>query len=92
MFNMPAAYVLLNTEIGAETDVLKALKKVEGVEEAFNLWGVYDIIASIKADTLDKLAYIMTRKTEKIGKVHSKLTMIITEAPTSPAHQNTVLL
>lgn len=27
---MPAAYVLLNTEIGAETDVLKALKKVEG--------------------------------------------------------------
>ena len=89
---MPAAYVLINTEIGAEADVLKALKKVEGVEAAFNLWGVYDIIASIKADTLDKLTYIITKKTEKIGKVHSKLTMIITEAPTSPAHQKTVLL
>ena len=88
---MPTAYVLINTEIGAEADVLKALKKVEGVEEAFNLWGVYDIIASIKADTVDKLKYIITRKIEKIGKVHSKLTMIITEAPMSHAHQNTAL-
>jgi hypothetical protein len=35
---MPAAYVLLNTEIGAESDVLEALKAVEGVEEAHNLW------------------------------------------------------
>ena len=83
---MPTAYVLINTEIGAEADVLKALKKVEGVEEAFNLWGVYDIIASIKADTVDKLVYIITRKIEKIGKVHSKLTMIVTEAPMSHAY------
>jgi DNA-binding Lrp family transcriptional regulator len=89
---MPSAYVLINTEIGAEADVLKALKKVEGVEEAFNLWGVYDIIASIKADTVDKLKYIITRKIETIGKVHSKLTMIITEAPMAHAHQNTALL
>jgi hypothetical protein len=35
---MPAAYVLLNTEIGAGSEVVKALKNVEGVESAFNLW------------------------------------------------------
>ena len=39
-FNMPTAYVLINTEIGFEFNVLEALKKVEGVEEAHNLWGV----------------------------------------------------
>jgi DNA-binding Lrp family transcriptional regulator len=76
---MPTAYVLLNTEIGSEFEVLEALKKVEGVGEAHNLWGVYDIIASIKADTMDKLTSIITRKIEKIGKVNAKLTMIITE-------------
>lgn len=88
---MPTAYVLLNTEIGAESAVLEALKKVEGVEEAHNLWGVYDIIASIKADTLDKLTYIITKKIEQIGKINAKLTMIITETQMSPNHQNAIL-
>ena len=78
---MPTAYVLLNTEIGAENQVLKALKKVEGVEEAHNLWGVYDIIANIKADTIEKLKYIVTKRIGKIGKINSKITMIITEKP-----------
>lgn len=77
---MPTAYVLLNTEIGAETEVVRALKKVEGVESAFNLWGVYDIIASVKADSMDGLSDIINRRIEKIDKVHSKLTMIISEA------------
>jgi DNA-binding Lrp family transcriptional regulator len=76
---MPTAYVLLNTEIGAENQVLKALKKIEGVEEAHHLWGVYDIIANVKADSMDKLKYVITKRIEKIGKINSKLTMIINE-------------
>ncbi len=52
---MLTAYVLLNTEIGAENQVLMALKKIEGVREAYNLWGVYDIIANVKADNIKKL-------------------------------------
>jgi len=76
---MPTAYVLLNTEIGAEKQVLKALKKIDGVEEVHHLWGVYDIIANVKADNLEKLKFIVTKKIEKIGKINSKLTMIISE-------------
>jgi DNA-binding Lrp family transcriptional regulator len=89
---MPTAYVLLNTEIGAEAEVVKALKKVEGVETAFNLWGVYDIIASIRADSMDKLSFIINKEIEKIAKIHSKLTMIITDpgAPIPP--QNNAIL
>jgi DNA-binding Lrp family transcriptional regulator len=79
---VPTAYVLLNTEIGAEDEVVRALKKVEGVESAFNLWGVYDIIASVKADSMDRLSDIINRQIEKIDKVHSKLTMIISEKGT----------
>ena len=79
---MPTAYVLLTTEIGAESDVIAALKKVKGVEEVHHLWGVYDIIASIKADTMDKLTHIITEKIQEIGRINSKLTMIITETRT----------
>jgi len=78
---MPAAYVLLNTEIGAENQVLKSLKKIKGVKEAHNLRGVYDIIANIKAENMEKLKYIVTKRIGKIGKINSKLTIIITEKP-----------
>jgi DNA-binding Lrp family transcriptional regulator len=78
---MPTAYVLLNTEIGAENQVLKALRKIEGVKEAHNLWGVYDIIANIKADSLEGLRYIITKRIGQIGRINSKLTMIITDNP-----------
>ncbi len=76
---MPTAYVLLNTEIGAENQVLKALKKIDGVKEAHNLWGVYDIIANVQADNMEKLKFILTRRIEEIGKINAKLTMIIND-------------
>lgn len=77
---MPTAYVFINTEIGSESNVLEALKKIEGVEEAHALWGVYDIIARIKADTIDKLVSMVTKKIGTIEKVTAKLTIIRTEA------------
>lgn len=76
---MATAYILVNTEIGFEKQVLKALKKVQGVEEVHNLWGVYDIIANVRADTMEELKYIITNQIEKIAKINSKLTMIIAE-------------
>jgi DNA-binding Lrp family transcriptional regulator len=75
---LPMAYVLFSTEIGAERDVLKALKKTEGVQEAFNLMGLYDVIANVKADTMNKLTKIINNQLQ-ISKVHSKLTVIVTE-------------
>jgi len=76
---MPTAFVLINTEIGSEADVLKDLKKVEGVEEAHAVYGVYDIIARVKADTMDKLKETVTWKVRRLDKVRSTLTMIVVE-------------
>ncbi len=76
---MPTAFVLINTEIGSESDVLKAVKGVEGVEEASAVYGVYDIVARVKADTMDKLKEIVTWRIRKLDKVRSTLTMIVVE-------------
>jgi len=76
---MPSAYILLNTEIGAEKQVLKALKKIQGVAEAYSLWGVYDIIVNIKAGSTEEVKYIITSQIEKINKINSKLTMIVND-------------
>jgi DNA-binding Lrp family transcriptional regulator len=84
---MPTAYILLNTEIGAENHVLSDLKKIEGVQQAHNLWGVCDIIAHIEAESMEKLKHIITKRIEKIGKINSKLTMIINEKTMAPIQE-----
>ncbi|MCD6431520.1 Lrp/AsnC ligand binding domain-containing protein [Candidatus Bathyarchaeota archaeon] len=76
---MPTAFVLINTEIGSEADVLKDLKTVEGVAEAFAVYGVYDIIARVQAETMDKLKEIVTWRIRRLDKVRSTLTMIVVE-------------
>ena len=66
---MATAFVLINAEIGSEADVLKDLKKVEGLDEAFAVYGVYDIVARVKADTMSKLKEIVTRHIRRLDKV-----------------------
>jgi DNA-binding Lrp family transcriptional regulator len=77
--DMPTAFVSINTEIGSESDVLKELKKVEGVVEASAVYGVYDIMAKIKAESIDKLKEIITWHVRRLDNVKATLTMIVLE-------------
>ena len=76
---MPAAFVVINVEMGSEEEVLDELKKLEGVKEAYLVYGVYDIIAKVKADNMEKLKDTVTWKVRKINKVRSTLTMLVTK-------------
>ena len=76
---MPQAYVLINVESGAEEDVVRELKKIDGVVEAYFSYGVYDIIAKVKADSMEKLKDTVTRKIRTLGRVRSTLTLIMME-------------
>jgi DNA-binding Lrp family transcriptional regulator len=76
---MPRAFVLINVESGSEDEVLKELKKIEGVEEAYFSYGVYDLITKIKADTMEQLKDMVTRKIRALSKVRSTLTLIMME-------------
>jgi DNA-binding Lrp family transcriptional regulator len=75
------AFVLINAEIGSEEEVLKELNKVEGVVEAFVVYGVYDVVAKIKSDTMDRLKDVVTWHVRRLNKVRSTLTMIVVETP-----------
>ena len=81
---MPIAFVLINAEIGSESEVLAELKKVEGVDEAYSVYGVYDVIAKVKADSMDKLKDIVTWRIRRLNKVRSTLTMIVIDIMTTP--------
>lgn len=76
---MPIAFVLINTEIGSEQDVIDALREINEVEEAYRVYGVYDTVVKIKAETMDKLKEIVTWHVRRIEKIRSTLTMIVIE-------------
>ncbi len=76
---MPQAFVLINVESGAEEEVVGQLKKVEGVEEAYYSYGVYDIISKVKADSMEKLKETVTRRIRTLNRVRSTLTLIMME-------------
>jgi len=73
------AYVLINTEIGSESEVLDAIKKIKNVIEAHAVYGVYDIVVKIEAETMDNLKETVTWKVRRLNKVRSTLTMITME-------------
>ena len=76
---MPQAFVLINVESGAEEDIVKEMKKIDGVEEAYFSYGVYDIISKVKADSMEKLKEMVTHKIRTLSKVRSTLTLIMME-------------
>ena len=76
---MPSAFVLINAEIGSEDEVLKQLKALQNVKESYVVYGVYDIVAKVTAETMDKLKEIVTWKIRRLDKVRSTLTMIVVE-------------
>ena len=78
---MPLAFVLINTEIGSMEDVLQILNDLPNVKEAYMVYGVYDIIAKVEAESMTKLKEIVTWKIRRIDKVRSTLTTIVMEEP-----------
>ncbi len=76
---MPNAFVLLNIELGSQENIIKEIKNLEEVKEVFRVNGVYDIIAKVESDNIDKLKEIITWKLRKLKGVKSTLTMIVTK-------------
>jgi len=76
---VPTAFVLINTETGFMDEVLRELGKIEGVKEAYTVYGVYDIIAKVEAKTMDGIRDIVTWKIRKLSNVRTTLTMIVIE-------------
>jgi len=76
---VPVAFVLINTEIDAMEKVLKALKNVESVKEAYSVFGVYDVIVKVEAPSMDKIKDLVTYRIRRLDGVRSTLTMTVIE-------------
>jgi DNA-binding Lrp family transcriptional regulator len=77
---MPMAFVFMNIDTGGEQEVLNQLRTITNVKEAYLVYGVYDLVARIEAETMDKLKEIVTWKVRRLDKVRSTLTTIVMES------------
>ena len=76
----PMAFVLINADLGAEEELVRDLRNIEHVKEVYVVYGVYDIVAKIEADTMEKVKETITWKIRRLEKVRSTLTMIVVES------------
>jgi uncharacterized protein with GYD domain len=92
---MTKAYMLINTEIGFESDVVKHIRNLSlgnvKINDVSELYGVYDIIVAMEAPSIDDIKYAIP-KIRKYGNVRNTTTMFAiddstkakTSSPTSP--------
>ena len=73
---MTMAFIMLNAEVGSEDELAKDLKKLANVREVYPVYGVYDIVVKVEAETMDQLREVVSR-IRKLNKVKSSLTMTV---------------
>ena len=73
------AFVLINAEVGNEQELIKQLRAIPNVTEVHVVYGVYDVIAKVEADTMEKVKETITNSLRRLDNVRSTLTMIAVE-------------
>ena len=63
-------------EVGSEREVMDSLKEIPSVNEVHQIYGVYDLIIYIEAETLQELKDVIIKRIRKIDKIKSALPMI----------------
>ncbi len=74
---MPKALVCINTNFFSAEEVLEELKACDGVEEAFMVHGVYEIVAKISGESTESLLEIVTNDIKRIRNVQTAHIMLI---------------
>lgn len=72
---MRKAFVLVNTDLGSELELESELKKVEGIVGVHQVYGVYDIVVEVEADSEQKLKEIIFSRIRALKHVKSTLTL-----------------
>ncbi len=72
---MEMAYLLIQCDMGSETDIIQQLMKIPEVKEVRGTYGVYDIFAKLESDSREKLDDILTNNIRRIPKIRSTNTL-----------------
>ena len=72
------AFVMINAEVGAEREVLNALRKLNNVKEAYMAYGVYGLLVKLEAETMEKVKEAVA-SLRRLDRIRSTLTIPVRE-------------
>ncbi|GAI60690.1 unnamed protein product, partial [marine sediment metagenome] len=73
------AFILIETVVGRNKEVVTALKQLEGVNSVDTVTGPYDVIATIEGETLNDIGYLVTAKIHPIAGISRTVTCLAME-------------
>ena len=73
---MVTAFVLCRTDAGKEREVVQKMKALPNVEDAYVVYGEYDVIAKITVEELKMLDTFLTENVRTLSSVKMTSTMI----------------
>jgi DNA-binding Lrp family transcriptional regulator len=68
------AYILVQTEVGKAAEVAKEIVRIEGVHQAEDVTGPYDVIVRAEARNIDALGQLVVSRIQAINGVTRTLT------------------
>lgn len=71
------AYVLIETAVGRNREVVAALSKIKGLTSVNTVTGPYDVIAIIEAETLNEIGDIVTEKIHPVTGISRTVTCLV---------------
>ncbi len=71
------AFVLIETVVGRNKEVVTALKHLEGVESVNTVTGPYDVITTIEGETLNAIGDLVTAKIHPIAGISRTVTCLV---------------
>ena len=74
---MPEAFVFITSEVGQEDQVIIDLQAIPEVKESYVVYGVYDVIARLEAESMQSLKDVVGLRIRQLDTVRTTLTMVV---------------
>ncbi len=71
------AFVLIETAVGRNKEVVAALGKIKGVTSVDTVTGPYDVIAVIQGETLNDIGDTVTEKIHPVAGISRTVTCLV---------------
>ena len=71
---MVNAYILIQTEVGKAAQVAKEVRDIDGVAEAEDVTGPYDVIVRAEAKNVDELGKLVVARIQSVDGITRTLT------------------
>ena len=71
---MVVAYILIQTEVGKAAEVAEKIVEIEGVQQAEDVTGPYDVIVRAEAANIDELGKLVVARIQAVAGITRTLT------------------